>query len=50
MKFLTENDTKNYVSPTLSIMEFLSEDVIRTSDFKVGDEDFDVPGDAVPFD
>lgn len=39
-----------YVSPKLEVTRFLEEDVIRTSNFAVGDENFDVDGSAVPFD
>lgn len=50
MKLLLENKKDSYVSPMISIVELLSEDVIKTSNFIVGDEDFDVSQDAVPFD
>ena len=50
MKLLLENNKNSYVSPMVSIMELLSEDVITASSFTVGDEKYDVSGDAVPFD
>lgn len=50
MKLLLENKKDSYVSPMISIVELLSEDVIKTSNFIVGDEDFDVSKDAIQFD
>lgn len=48
-KFL-EQQENGYVSPRIDVTQFFEEDVIRTSNYSVGDEEFDVGGDAVPFD
>ena len=45
-----EQQENGYVSPKIDVTQFFEEDVIRTSNYSVGDEDFDVGGDAVPFD
>ena len=50
LKKLLEEQEDGYVSPNLVITRLFEEDVVRTSNFVVGDEDFDVNGDAVPFD
>ena len=48
-KLLKEMEDE-YVSPTLYVTQFSENDVVRTSDFTVGEEEFDVNGSAVPFD
>ena len=50
IKLLFEQKKNGYLSPKIDIIKFFEEDVITTSDFKVGDENFDVNGSAVPFD
>ena len=41
---------RQYLPVEIKVIAFLEEDVIRTSNYTVGDEDFDVDGSAVPFD
>ena len=41
---------KKYIAMQMEVVDFSKEDVIRTSNYSVGDEEFDVGGDAVPFD
>ena len=47
---LLEEKENGYVSPTIHVTQFFQDDVVRTSDFTVGEEEFDVNGSAVPFD
>ena len=47
---LLEEMENGYVSPTIHVTQFFENDVVRTSDFAIGDEEFDVNGSAVPFD
>ena len=50
IKLLFEQNENGYVSPKIDVIKFVEEEVIRTSNFAVGEEDFDVNGSAVPFD
>lgn len=47
--FLKEKDNA-YVSPKAEVIAFPEEDVIRTSNFAIGDESYDVEKDAIWFD
>lgn len=50
IKKLLEQEENDYVSPKMSVIKFSEEEVIRTSNFAIGDEDHDVTKDAVWFD
>lgn len=47
--FLKEKDNA-YASPNMEVIAFPKEDVIRTSNFKIGEEEYDVTKDAIWFD
>ena len=47
--FLKEKDSA-YASPKVEVVAFSEEDVIRTSNFTIGDESYDVTKDAIWFD
>ena len=49
-KQFLEQKENGYVSPKIGVTKFFEQDVVRTSNHKIGDETFDVNGSAVDFD